>query len=134
MSGDERAGSTDAALREIASLLREATGETRQWAEQITRHTRLEDDLRLESVEYAAVCALVQQRYGPGVDLAGHLSALDVDGLLALTVGDLLAVIGAAADQPRPAGATSPVGASQPVGASPHAAAAAPAEDPEPTR
>lgn len=80
-------------LQELTGMLREATGETGDWADRITPATRLDDDLHLESVELTVLAELVQRRYGPEVDLAGYVAALDVDELLALTVGDLVELV-----------------------------------------
>jgi acyl carrier protein len=74
-------------LAELTALLRDVTGEDAAWAAAITPDSRLEDDLGLESVELAALGAAVHGRYG--VDLPAHVAGLDLDGLIALTVGDI---------------------------------------------
>jgi acyl carrier protein len=74
-------------------MLRAVTGQSPAWAARITPDSRLEDDLQLDSVELAALDALLQQRYGDGVDLSGYLAVLDLDQLIALSVGDLLAYL-----------------------------------------
>jgi hypothetical protein len=82
-----------AVLAEIVAMLREVTGEDEAWAGRITEATRLEDDLRLESIELAALDQRLRDRYGDGVDLAGFLNGLDLDEIIALTVGDLIALV-----------------------------------------
>lgn len=89
--------STAAGVRELAGMLQQATGESDRWAAQITPATRLEDDLLLESVEYAALGELIQRRYGDRFDLVSFLAGLDLDQLLALTVGDLRSYLSGAA-------------------------------------
>ena len=78
-------------LREIAGLLREVTGEDERWAAAVTPASRLEDDLRLESVEVAALGEALHTRWG--VDLPAYLAGLDLDQLIDLTVGDLARLV-----------------------------------------
>jgi len=78
---------------EIVELLREATGEEPDWAAAITPATRLEDDLRIESVEVTALADLLRRRYGERVDLPAFLAELDIDQLIGLTVGELAAYV-----------------------------------------
>lgn len=79
-------------LPEIVGMLREVTGEDESWGDRITAATRLEDDLLLESIDLAALGELMRERYGDGVDLPAHLAALDLDGIIALRVADLIAL------------------------------------------
>jgi hypothetical protein len=80
-------------LAELVAMLRKVTGEGDAWARRITPASRLEDDLQLESVELVALSELMRRRYGDGVDLIGFLAGLDLDELIALTVGDLVALV-----------------------------------------
>ena len=80
-------------LREIAGLLRAVTGEDERWASALAPDTRLEDDLRLESVEVAALGEALRERWG--VDLPAYLAGLDLDQLIDLTVGDLARLVSA---------------------------------------
>jgi acyl carrier protein len=83
-------------LAEMVALLRKVTGEEPRWADEITSATRLETDLYLDSLELAALCDLAQDTYGAGVDLAAFVSGLDLDQIIGLTVGDLVAHVEAA--------------------------------------
>jgi acyl carrier protein len=74
----------------IVEILRAATGETVEWAAGITPESRLEDDIRLESMEVLALGDSLRTAYG--VDLPTHLAGLDIDAIIALTVGDLVAL------------------------------------------
>lgn len=78
-------------VAEIAEMLREVTGEDERWAAAVTAQSRLEDDLRLESVDVAALGAAMHRRWG--VDLPAHLAGLDLDELIDLTVGDLARLV-----------------------------------------
>jgi acyl carrier protein len=80
-------------LREIAGLLRAVTGEDERWAAVVAPESRLEDDLRLESVEIAALGEALRERWG--VDLPAYLAGLDLDQLIDLTVGDLARLVSA---------------------------------------
>lgn len=88
-----------ALLRDVAGMLREVTGESSAWEGRITAASRLEDDLHLDSVELAALDAALRRRFGADVDLFGYLALLDLDQLIALSVGDLLGLLPAATDQ-----------------------------------
>jgi hypothetical protein len=74
-------------------MIAAVAGESDRWAAGIGPATRVEDDLQLESVELTALGELVQRRYGAGADLSGYLAGLDLDQLIELTVGDLLAFL-----------------------------------------
>jgi acyl carrier protein len=79
------------ALAELAAMLREVTGEDERWAAAITPASRLEADLRLESVELASLGELLRGRYGEQADLLAFFAELDLDQIIALTAGDLVA-------------------------------------------
>jgi acyl carrier protein len=71
----------------IVAMLAAATEEDAEWAAGITPDSRLEEHLRLESMEVLALGDLLHERYG--VDLPAHMARLEIDELIALTVGDL---------------------------------------------
>jgi hypothetical protein len=75
---------------EVVALLREVTGEDADWAAGVTADSRLDGDLRLESVEVIALGELMRARHSD-TDLSGHLAGLSLDELIALTVGDVAA-------------------------------------------
>ncbi|MDQ7910885.1 hypothetical protein RB614_40970 [Phytohabitans sp. ZYX-F-186] len=81
----------DTTVRELAGLLRDVTGEDERWGAAVTAASRLEDDLRLESVEVAALGEALRARWG--VDLPAYLAGLDLDELVALTVGDIARLV-----------------------------------------
>lgn len=70
----------------LLELLRELTG-TRE----ITDATQLEQDLELESVDLVWLSERLTDRLGVPVDLPSFMTTLDIDAMIALTVGDLLA-------------------------------------------
>jgi acyl carrier protein len=76
-------------LADLTGLLLAVTGEDESWARAVSPASRLEGDLRLESVELTALGVLLRQTYGDRVDLPEFIAGLDIDQILALTVGDL---------------------------------------------
>jgi len=92
-------------LAELTGLLLRVTGEDERWAAAVTAESRLELDLKLESVEVAALAVALREAYGDAVDLDRLLAGLEIDELLALTVGDLAGYVAGAAGAARAAGA-----------------------------
>ena len=66
---------------EIAILVQQVTGEAG-----IGPQTRLDGDLLLDSIELAALSRLLQDRYGEDVDLLRHVTSLDIDEIINLSV------------------------------------------------
>lgn len=77
----------------IAGILRDVTGEDAAWVARIAPESALEGDLGLDSVEVAALDHRLRAEYGDGVDLMTHLGGLDIDALIAMTVGDLVTYV-----------------------------------------
>ena len=82
-------------LAEIAAMLREVCGEDDRWAAAITQATRLEADLRLDSIELAALGEALRRRYGGQMDLTAYVAGLDIDQIIALTMADVLRYVAA---------------------------------------
>jgi acyl carrier protein len=82
-------------LAEITQMLVDVTGENNEWAAAIDESTRLEGDLRLDSLEFAALGDRLRRHYGEAVDLPAHLVGLDMDRLVVLSVGDIVAFVAA---------------------------------------
>jgi acyl carrier protein len=87
-------------LAEVVAALRAVTGEDALWAATIGPATRLDGDLLLDSIELAALSWLLRERHGDRVDLAGYVAGLDIDRIIALTVGDVAGYV-AAGGRPR---------------------------------
>jgi acyl carrier protein len=77
-------------LPDLVSLLLDVTGEDRAWASRVTPAARIEEDLRLDSIELAALGEALRRRHGPVVDLPGYVAGLSIDDIIGLTVGDVL--------------------------------------------
>jgi len=74
---------------DLTEALAAATGDESLLSAGITAATRLEGDLRLDSLDLAALGALLRDRYGRAVDLVGYVAGLDIDEIIELTVGDV---------------------------------------------
>jgi acyl carrier protein len=78
--------SAAALVEEIADLLCAVVGEDPAWRAALGPDTRLDGDLFLASIEFAALAAALRARYGARVDLAGYVAGLDLDALIGLTL------------------------------------------------
>ena len=74
---------------DLTEALAAATGDESLLSAGIIAATRLEGDLRLDSLDLAALGALLRDRYGSAVDLVGYVAGLDIDEIIELTVGDV---------------------------------------------
>ena len=83
---------------EVVEQMRVVLDEAPAWSTTVTAATTLDGDLELESIELAAVSKVLQARYGASVDLAAHIAGLDVDQIIAFTMGDLAAFVAARAE------------------------------------
>jgi acyl carrier protein len=83
-------------LAEVVAMLAEVTGESAEWLAQVGLASRLEGDLYLNSLEVAALGGLLRAAHGDRVDLPAYLAGLDIDQIIALTVGDLVAYLASA--------------------------------------
>ncbi|MCY0925399.1 acyl carrier protein [Streptomyces sp. H27-H1] len=81
-------------LAEITGMLVEIVGDEHLLADEVTMKTTFNEDLALESIEFVALAELLHNRYGSDVDLMGFLSDKDMDGILAMSVGELVTHIG----------------------------------------
>ena len=89
--------SPEAVLAAVTEVLQEVLGE--EWIEdlEITQKTSFNDDLELESIEFVALAELLQERYGTAVDFVGWLSDMELDQIINLKVGALVAFIDSSA-------------------------------------
>jgi acyl carrier protein len=70
------------------------TGAVAAWVSSVTPDRRRAGDLWLDSLELAALGALLHQRYR--IDLPAYLAGLDLDQLIELRVKDLMTLAGTA--------------------------------------
>ncbi|MFG2292792.1 acyl carrier protein [Streptomyces sp. NPDC048603] len=81
-------------LAEITGMLVEIVGDEFLLAEEVRMSTTFNDDLALESIEFVALAEQLHRRYGSEVDLMGFLAEKDMEAILAMSVGELVAHIG----------------------------------------
>jgi acyl carrier protein len=79
----------DITAGDVAAALAAATGDESLLSAGVTAATRLERDLRLDSLDLVVLGALLRDRYGTAVDLVGYVAGLDIDEIIELTVGDV---------------------------------------------
>ena len=82
-------------LDEVIALLRRVIGDDPRWADRVTPSARLDQDLRMDSLEMATLAAGLGKAYGDRVDLAAFLAGLEFDHLVALTIADVAAYVAA---------------------------------------
>jgi acyl carrier protein len=73
----------------MAEALVAATGDDSALNVGIDATTTLEGDLCFDSLDLAALAAVLCRRYGTALDLAGYVAGLDIDQIIGLTVGDV---------------------------------------------
>jgi acyl carrier protein len=83
----------DVTVDDLVKALAAATGDESLLTVGISAATRLEGDLCLDSLDLAALGALLRDRYGTAVDLTGYVAGLDIDQIIGLTVADVAAYV-----------------------------------------
>jgi acyl carrier protein len=84
---------TSQLLDHLRDDLAEVMGDDVLLAVDITPDTRFDDDLALESIEFVALGEILRERYGDRVDFAAFIAGMELDEIMSLTVGRLLAYI-----------------------------------------
>ena len=79
----------DITASDVAAAIAAATGNESLRSAVEGAAARLEGDLCLDSLDLAALAAELRRRYGPAVDLLGYICGLDIDEIIALSVGDV---------------------------------------------
>ena len=73
----------------IIQLIKQAVDE--DWIEDFDMgaETNFNNDLELESIEFVAIAEKIQEHFGTEINFIAWLGELDLDEMIALTVGDL---------------------------------------------
>jgi acyl carrier protein len=87
---------TDTVLADIAELLRDLLDEYGLEDAEIAMDTRFHDDLELESIDLVTLAGRLAERYGSRVNFAEFIAELDLEEIIALTVGRLVDHVAAA--------------------------------------
>lgn len=77
-------------LAEVSELIGAAIGEEYLDLIEIDMDTSFADDLEMESIEFVAMAEDLRARYGEKVDFAAWLAELEIDEIIALSVGDVV--------------------------------------------
>ncbi len=85
--------SPDEVLGVVRTMIAEVIGEDYVDEIEITLDTAFYDDLDIESIEFVALGEALEARYGERVDFPAWIATMEVDDIIAMTVGDLVAHI-----------------------------------------
>jgi acyl carrier protein len=86
---DEDALAAALVLEVVRAILADVIGEDYVSMMEIGPETSFQSDLEIESIELVAVGEQLQEAYGH-VDFAAWLATMEVDDIIAMTVGDLI--------------------------------------------
>ena len=75
---------------EVTEIIKEVIGEDFLLEEEITPQTSFSDDLALESIEFVELSEKLQDHYGERVNLVTFIADKDIDGIMSITVGQLV--------------------------------------------
>jgi acyl carrier protein len=80
----------DAILDEVVGILVEVIGEDFLLDVEVTADTSFNDDLAVESIEFVALAEKLRERYGEKVDFVAFVGEMDLEEIVAMTVGRLV--------------------------------------------
>ena len=87
-------------LAEIERILIEVIGDDLLLDGPLTMETSFDHDLQLESIEFVALSEKLLETYGEEVDFVGWLAEMELDDIIALTVGQLVTFVAAQVNAP----------------------------------
>ena len=90
MGSPELVVDEQAVLADLTRMIAEVLEDVGAVDTEITLDTTFRDDLDLESIDLVALGGLLGERYGDRVNFAEFVADLDLDTIIALTVGDLV--------------------------------------------
>ncbi|WNI32254.1 phosphopantetheine-binding protein [Streptomyces sp. ITFR-6] len=85
-----RDGLSERTLSDITALLRDLLAEEGLDDVEIHRETAFHDDLELESIDLVTLAGSLRELYGERVNVALFVADLELDEIIALTVGQLV--------------------------------------------
>jgi acyl carrier protein len=86
----------DTVLGEIDAMLRVILDEYGLDDAEIGMDTKFHDDLELESIDLVTLAGKLEQRYGSAVNFAEFIADLELEAIIALTVGQLVGYVATA--------------------------------------
>ena len=75
---------------EVTEIIKEVIGDDFLLEEEVTPQTSFSDDLALESIEFVELSEKLQDHYGERVNLVTFIADKDIDGIMSITVGQLV--------------------------------------------
>ncbi|WP_425554155.1 phosphopantetheine-binding protein [Crossiella cryophila] len=88
----------EAVLSDIGVMLHKVLGEYGLDEVEVTMDSTFHDDLELESIDLVALAGQLEERYGSRVNFAEFIAELELDQIIALTVGQLVDYVVGALD------------------------------------
>ncbi|ACU36433.1 acyl carrier protein [Actinosynnema pretiosum subsp. pretiosum] len=85
-----RAADADTVLADISGMLRVVLGDYGLEDAEITRDSTFHGDLEMESIDLVTLSAALREHYGDRVNFAEFVADLELDEIIALTVGRLV--------------------------------------------
>jgi acyl carrier protein len=76
-------------VSDITAILVDVIGDEFLLDVEVTPDTTFSHDLELESIEFVAMAEKLQERYAGRVDFTAFLAGLEIDEILALSIGQL---------------------------------------------
>jgi acyl carrier protein len=80
-------------LAEVTEMITEVIGVDELVGLEIGLETSFQEDLEVESIEFVVLSERLMARYGEDVDFVGWMAGMELDEIIALTVGDLVAFV-----------------------------------------
>ena len=84
---------TESVLAEMERILVDVVGEDLLLDGPIAMDTSFDADLQLESIEFVALSEQLLVTYGERVDFVTWLAGMELDDIIALTVGDVVGFV-----------------------------------------
>lgn len=81
---------TEEVLGEVRDVLADVIGEDYVSELDIDMETAFRADLDIESIEFVAMGEVLRERYGDRIDFVEWLTTMELDDIIALTVGELV--------------------------------------------
>ncbi|MGW0523644.1 phosphopantetheine-binding protein [Crossiella sp. NPDC003009] len=88
----------EAVLSDITVMLHKVLGEYGFDEVEVRMDSTFHDDLELESIDLVALAAELEERYGSRVNFAEFIAELELEQIIALTVGQLVDYVVGALD------------------------------------
>ena len=78
---------------EVVKIVTDVIGDDFLLDQEITPETSFNEDLGLESIEFVELSEKLQDHYGERVNLVDFIAGKDLEGMMAITVGELVTYI-----------------------------------------